>query len=241
VCVSASPDSELTGETQTLGTTGCLSRELCGGTHVGATGEIGSLYIVGESSVAAGVRRIEAVSGHGAVRFVREQLALLDSLSAQLDSVPAHAPLRLEALRAEREALRREVGTLQRALAKSDLESLLKRAQSVAGVPVLAARVDAATVDVLRDLSDWLRDRLGSGVVVLGSVVDDKPAVIAAVTSDLVARGLHAGNLVRPVAQHMGGNGGGRPNMAQAGGKDAGKLDSALALVPGLVEQSLKK
>jgi alanyl-tRNA synthetase len=241
VCVAASPHSGQGGGAKARDVGGCLSLELCGGTHVSATGEIGSLYILGEGSVAAGVRRIEAVTGNGAIRYAREQIALLGALSAQLESVPDQAPTRLEALRADRDALRREVAGLQRAIAKSDLDNLLARAQSVEGVPVVAVRVSATTVDMLREMSDWLRDRLGSGVVVLGAIVDDKPSVIASVTADLVARGLHAGNLVRPVAQHMGGNGGGRPNMAQAGGKDAAKLDGALALVPSLVERSLKK
>jgi len=241
VCVSASPHPGRVTAPSAQVTEGCLSSELCGGTHVDATGEIGLFHIAGESSVGAGVRRIEAMTGGGALQFFSGQLALLHALSAQLETVPEQAPGRLEALRAERDALRKELNGLQRELARSNLDALLTRAQNVTGVPVLASRVSATTVDVLREMSDWLRDKLGSGVVVLGAVVDEKPAVIASVTADLVARGLHAGNLIRPVAQHMGGNGGGRPNMAQAGGKDAGKLDGALALVPGLVEQSLKK
>ena len=219
----------------------CLSKELCGGTHVDSTGEIGLFHIVGESSVGAGVRRIEAMTGESALQSVNAQLGLLRALSAQLETAPEQALNRLESLRAERDSLRKELTALQRDLAKSDMDSLLTYAQSVGGVTVLATRVSATTVDVLREVSDWLRDKLGSGVVVLGAVIDEKPAVIASVTADLVARGVHAGNLVRPVAKHMGGNGGGRPNMAQAGGKDASKLDEALALVPGLVEQSLKK
>jgi alanyl-tRNA synthetase len=219
----------------------CLSQELCGGTHVKATGQIGPFFITSEGAVAAGVRRIEAVTGHGAHEFVRGRLGLLNQLAVALEAPLDQIAGRLEALLSDRDALKKEVAAMQRASAKSDLDSILARAQRVDGVVVVAAQVSAANVEVLRELSDLLRDKLGSGVVVLGAVVNDKPSLIASVTADLVSRGLHAGNIIRPVALAVGGSGGGRPNMAQAGGKDASKLTGALALVPGLVEDALKK
>ena len=234
VCVSGldSTQPELAAE--------CVSRELCGGTHVAATGQIGPFFIVSESSVASGVRRIEAVTGHGARNFVRGRLGLLDGLTAVLETTPDQAGARLEALRAERDALRKEIAGMQRASAKSDLDSILARTQQVDGVAVIAAQVNAATVDMLREMSDWLRDKLGSGVVVLGAVVNEKPALIASVTADLIPRGLHAGNIIKPVASAIGGRGGGRPNMAQAGGKDTAKIGEALTLVAGVVGKALK-
>jgi alanyl-tRNA synthetase len=128
---------------------------------------------------------------------------------------------------------------MQRKLARAEFESMLSQAHEVSGVQVISLKVDVPDVAMLREMSDWFRDKLGSGVVVLGTVTNDKPLVIATVTDDLVKRGLHAGKLVKEVAQVVGGGGGGKPTMAQAGGKDAGKLDEALAKVDGLVSEAI--
>ncbi|MBI5879391.1 MAG: alanine--tRNA ligase [Chloroflexi bacterium] len=219
----------------------CYSRELCGGTHLKSTGEIGAFILLGESSVGAGLRRIEATTGRGARRYARERIDMLGAIAMQLETTTDAVPTKIDALRAERDALRRELQALQRAHAKAGLEELLAGVQTVGDVKVIAAPVNAASVDVLREMSDWLRDKLGSGIVALGAVVDDKPLIIASVTPDLIARGAHAGNIVKQAAQRIGGSGGGRPNMAQAGGKDAGRLGEAMASVPAFVAQSMKK
>ena len=125
-------------------------------------------------------------------------------------------------------------------MARADFEALLSRVVEVQGVPVLAARVAAPDADTLREMADWFRDKMRGGVIVLGTVIEDKPLLIAATTKEMNARGIHAGNLVKQVAQMVGGGGGGRPDMAQAGGRDAGKIDEALAAVVGLVREMVK-
>jgi len=230
VCVSDWGDSER-----------CYSRELCGGTHLKSTGEIGAFLLLGESSVGAGLRRIEATTGRGARRFARERIDLLGAVAMQLETTSDGLPAKIDALRAERDVLRREVQELQRASARGSLERLLAAAQPVADFKVVAAQVDATNVDMLREMNDWLRDKLGTGLVALGAVIDGKPMIVASATADLIARGAHAGHIVKQAAALIGGSGGGRPNMAQAGGKDAGRLGEAMAAVPGYVAQGLKK
>ncbi len=219
---------------------GLFSQELCGGTHVNYTGDIGFFHIVSEGSVAAGVRRIEAVTGRGAVRLAQERMSVLDATAAFLGCAPAEVDRKVLSLMGEFQALAKKVEKLQRELARQDFEQLLGRVQDVKGVNVLSAQVDAANVATLREMGDWFRDRLGSGVIVLGAVLSGKPSFIAAVTPDLVEQGLHAGTLVKAVAQEVGGGGGGRPTMAQAGGRDPSRMAEALSHVPGLVEQSLR-
>jgi alanyl-tRNA synthetase len=198
-----------------------VSAELCGGTHVAATGEIGLFYIISESSIGAGLRRIEAVTGRGAEAYLNERLADLqknaDNLEAELDN------------------LRKQVLSLERELARLRAESLLAQAEVIKGVRVLIARVPSSRLEILREMSDFIRDKLGSAVVVLGTVYEDKPTFLAAVTQDLVAKGYNAGEIVKQVAQVTGGGGGGKPDMAQAGGKQKDKLDEALKLVKGLI------
>jgi len=135
----------------------------------------------------------------------------------------------------ESDAQRKEIEHLRLELARHDIDKLLNQVQEVNGVRVLAAQVEAANSDVLREMSDWLRDRIGSGVVVLGAVMGDKPGLLVAVTQDLVSKGYDAGKLIRPIAAIIGGGGGGRPNLAQAGGKDATKLAEAIAQAPSLI------
>ncbi len=212
-----------------------FSRELCGGTHLHATGEIGLFVVMSESSVGAGLRRIEAVTGRGAEAFVRERLGMLADVAHRLQASPAEIMPKLDALSAEFSAAEREIERLQRELAKGQIAALLQNVQEVRGVKLLAARVDANSNDALREMTDWLRDRMGSGIVVLGALLNERPAIVAAVTPDLVSKGFHAGAIVKKVAALVGGSGGGRPDLAQAGGKDASKLDEALQAVAGLV------
>jgi alanyl-tRNA synthetase len=143
------------------------------------------------------------------------------------------------ALQDELQEQTKSVARLRREIAHRDFEELLSQVQDVSGVKVLAAQVEAADLDTLREMSDWFRNRVGSGVIVLGAVMDSKPGFVAAVTPDLVERGLHAGRIVKQVAQVVGGGGGGRPTLAQAGGRDAGRIAEALRLVPDLVERGL--
>jgi alanyl-tRNA synthetase len=211
------------------------SRELCGGIHVGRTGEIGFLRIVSEGSVAAGVRRIEAVSGRGATEWVKEQSALLRTLAEKLAAQPTQIEERLDALLAEQKTRKQELERLRAQVAAGQVDHLLGAVREHNGTRYLAARVDAADADSFRSLGEQLRARIESGVVVLGTVVDNKPLLLAAVTPDQVKAGRHAGNIVKALAGKLGGGGGGRPDFAQAGGRDSSGLDQALADVAELL------
>ncbi len=211
-----------------------ISRELCGGTHCANTAQIGGMVVVGESSVAAGIRRIEAVTGAGVTKLAREKLNRLarvaDTARASADDVEA----KVKALVEETEGQRKEIERLRREAAMQRIADLLERVQSVDGVKVLAAQVDAANMDVLREMTDWLRDKLGSCIIVLGAAIDGKPNLVTTVTQDLAAK-YDAVVLTREIARVIGGGGGGRATLAQAGGKDASRLPEALALVAKLV------
>ncbi|MGH2621019.1 MAG: alanine--tRNA ligase, partial [Anaerolineales bacterium] len=221
-----------------IGEPEAISYELCGGTHVQETGVIGTFLITGESSVAAGMRRIEAVSGRGALDLIRERFQSLHTITEQLQTSPTDAGARLAGLVEERDRLERELGRLRDSLAVEFFNRLAPLA--VDGIPVLAGLIPNASAESLRALVDRFRSEHPSGVAVLASAVDNRPIIVAAVTQDLVARGLHAGELVKAVAQQVGGEGGGKPTLAQAGGKDPSQLPTALALVAGWVEDHLK-
>jgi alanyl-tRNA synthetase len=216
-----------------------ISQELCGGTHVNWTSQIGLFQIVSESSIGAGLRRIEAVTGRAAQRLVQEYVNRLRTTAAHLDSPMDEVDGKVLALLDEVRGSQKEAARLRRELARRDFEGLLSQTKDVQGVKVLAAQVDADTMETLREMSDWFRDRLGSGVIVLGAAMDGRPGFVAAVTPDLVERGLHAGQLVKAVAHVVGGGGGGKPTLAQAGGKDVSKVGDALQIVPGLVAEHL--
>jgi alanyl-tRNA synthetase len=217
------------------------SKELCGGTHVSHTGEIAFFHIVSEESIGSGVRRIEAVTGREAQRLAQERLRLLDQTAAIL-RVPADQIDRaVRNLYLELQAKEKENAKLKAQLALQQTDKLLANAFEVKGVKVIAAEVPATEMQTLREMSDKLREQLGSGVVVLATAIDEKPQILVAVTDDLLARGAHAGELVKNVARIVGGGGGGRPSMAQAGGRDLSKLREALAQVRDLVAEQLKK
>ncbi len=214
-----------------------FSFELCGGTHTAATGEIGLLHVESEGSIGAGTRRIEAVTGRGTEGVLSERHVLMESLAKQLQTAPADLQSRLAAVLEDLDRERKRATALERDLAKRQADGLAGGAQDVDGVAVLASEVTASTMEALRGAADSLRARIESGVIVLGSVIDGKPAFVATVSKDLTAEGYHAGNIIREVAKVAGGGGGGRPDMAQAGGKDASKLAEALALAPELVRK----
>jgi alanyl-tRNA synthetase len=217
------------------------SRELCGGTHVQNTSQIGALHITSEGSAAAGVRRIEAVTGRVAQQLIQQRLSTLEQAASLLGVPPEETYPRLQSLVDQLQDKEKEIKDLQRKLARTEFEGMLSQVHEVRGIKLISLQVDAPDVAMLREMSDWFRDRLGSGVVVLGTVVEDKPLIIATVTEDLTRRGLHAGKLVKAVAQVVGGGGGGKPTMAQAGGKDATRLDEALAQVDTLVGEAISE
>jgi alanyl-tRNA synthetase len=208
---------------------------LCGGTHVRATGDIGPFLILSEGSVAAGVRRIEAITGDEAISRMLEQQRTLDASGRALRTTWAEVPEQIEALQERMRGLERENERLRGQIAASRAGDLLDQAVDVNGFRVLAARADVEGKDALRQMGDRLRDRLGSGVVVLGAVIDGRPSLLAMVTPDLVKRGVKAGDIVRETATIVDGRGGGRPELAEAGGRNAAKLDDALAAVAGIV------
>jgi alanyl-tRNA synthetase len=222
---------------------GDFSTELCGGTHTAATGEIGLIKILKESSVSSGVRRLEAVTGEGSLRHFRKDHQL-ESVVATLvrgdDESPAEALKReLERREDELKKLRKELEQARMKSASSSVSSATENMREVKGVKVLATRADNLERAQLRTLIDNLRNKLGSGVVVLGSVSDGKVALIVGVTKDLTPR-VQAGKIIAEVAKRVGGSGGGRPDMAEAGGKDPAALDAALADSYGVVEELLK-
>ncbi len=210
------------------GPQGRISYELCGGTHVDNTVEIASFYITAESSVAAGVRRIEAVTGQKAYEYSRQRLSLLNELAGTLETSPADAVAKLTNMQNDLHLAQKENEALRNQLATQTFSKLLNDLKVIKGVPYLNAIIPEADAEALRKLSDQFRQANPSGVVVLGSVQDGKPILIAAVTPDLIARGLKAGELIKRVAQVIGGGGGGRPDLAQAGGKYPEKLSEAL-------------
>ncbi|NEW04556.1 alanine--tRNA ligase [Paenibacillus sp. SYP-B3998] len=216
---------------------GDYSLELCGGCHVHNTGQIGLFKIVSESGIGSGVRRIEAVTGRSAYEFLDQQLQLLKEAAGMLKSNVQDVPKRLESTLGQLKELSRENESLRSKLGRIEAGSLIDQVKQVVGVTVLAAQVNAGDIDSLRNIVDEMKVKLGSAVIVLGSVADDKVNLVAAVTPDLVAKGFHAGKIIKEVALQCGGSGGGRPDMAQAGGKDASKLQGALAGVEGLVAQ----
>lgn len=228
-----------TVRTITIGAEEPYSYELCGGTHVHETGDIGVFLITSESSAAAGVRRIEAVTGRGAYDLIQKRIKALKNTATLLNTTPDEVPARTESLLDELAQTEKQVARLRQELVSAHFVQQLENAVEIGGVPVLAMVLPSADADSLRQMTDRFRQRYTSGVVALGSAMGDKPMLIAAVTDDLVKRGLHAGDLVKTIATVIGGSGGGRPNLAQAGGKDAAKLQEAIDQVAGYVKQKL--
>jgi len=218
-----------------------ISKELCGGTHVTTTGEIGLFHIISEQGVGAGVRRIEAVTGRYAQELIQKRLGVLESAATFLSCAPEEVDRRVLSLLGNLQEKDKEIQRLRRSLARKIYEELVGQAAQVADVKVIAAQVEIDDEDVLREMTDWLRDALGSSVVTLATVMNGRPFFVTALTEDLTKRGLHAGHIVRAVAKVVGGGGGGRPTMAQAGGRDKSRISEALELVPQLVEEGLKK
>ncbi|AJS57557.1 alanine--tRNA ligase [Paenibacillus sp. IHBB 10380] len=214
---------------------GDYSLELCGGCHVDNTSQIGIFKLVSESGIGSGVRRIEAVTSRSAYQFMEGQLDVLKQSAELLKSNLLDVPKRIDALHQQVKEMNRDNESLQSKLSIIEAGKLSDQVISVGGVDLLAVRVQASSVDALRSLADELKGKLPNALLVLGAAMEDKVNFIVAVPQDLVKSGLHAGKLVKEIAAVCGGGGGGRPDMAQAGGKDASKLDEALELAKELV------
>jgi alanyl-tRNA synthetase len=214
------------------------SRELCGGTHVKRTGDIGLFKVLAESGVAAGVRRVEAVTGEGALALVQQQETQLRQVADAVKAQPQEAAARIMQILDNVKSLEKELAALKSRLASAQGEEMLAQAVDIKGVKVLAARLDDADAAVLRETLDKLKDKLKSAAIVLASVADGKVSLIAGVTPDIIAK-IKAGDLVNMAAQQVGGKGGGRPDMAMAGGTQPEHLAAALASVPAWVQAKL--
>lgn len=219
---------------------GDFSKELCGGTHVANTSEILAFKILSESGIAAGVRRIEALTGDAVFAYYKEQEAQLANAAKLLKTKPEAVSEKIEHLYAEIKALQSENEALKSKAAKDALGDVMNQVQEINGVKLLAARVDDVDMNGLRDLGDQLKEKLGDGVVVLASVKDGKVSLMATATDEAQKKGAHAGNLIKAIAAIVGGGGGGRPGMAQAGGKNPAAVDDAIKEAAKVVESQIK-
>jgi len=219
---------------------GDYSMEFCGGTHLKATSQAGFIKIVSESGVAAGVRRIEALTGEAALAYLHDREKLISDISTALKTSPQDSVKRIESIMTELKNAQKEIEQLRSKLVSSSLDEVLSKAIDVNGVKVVKARFDQLDMEALRNTGDTIRNKLGSGLVVLGSGYEGKVSFVVMATKDVVSKGIHSGNIIREVAKIAGGGGGGRPDMAQAGGKDISKLDEALDYSVKVVEAQLK-
>ena len=199
---------------------GDYSRELCGGTHVRATGEIGPFTIVSEGSIAAGVRRIEALTGLGALRYQRERGSLLEEAASKLETSPDRILTDIDRMLKEKEELARKLAKLQKLAIRARGDELVVGAEKLNEVNLVVAQVEDADMEALRQMGDYLRDRLQPGIVVLGSANGDKVVLLGMASKELVGRGIHMGEIIKKTAQLVGGSGGGRPDMAQPAEKN---------------------
>ncbi|MFN2341600.1 MAG: DHHA1 domain-containing protein, partial [Halanaerobium sp.] len=216
---------------------GDFSLELCGGTHVEATGDIGAFKIVSESGIAAGVRRIEAVTGEYALDYFNSKLDLLEQTAAELKTEPDNLLQRVKQLQDEQKELKKELDSLKQKLAGSKKDELIDQLQQIKGVNLLTAELEDLDNSALRNLNDQLKDKLDSALIVLASKGADKVIFVASVTEDLIKKGFKAGDIIGRVARIAGGGGGGRPDMAQAGGSKPDKTAEALAEVEKIVRE----
>jgi len=217
-----------------------FSYELCAGTHVKSTSEIGTFLIVSEGSAAAGIRRIEAITGRKAYETIRNRFAHLQQTAIVLKTNPNELFSRAEYIVDELEGTIKDLAHLRQEMASGIFDIEMQNPNTIAGVSVLAVNLPGADRDTLRQMADRFRQKASSGIAVIASIVEDKPAIVATITDDLVKKGLDAGNLVNFISEPLGGKGGGRPNMAQAGGKHPEKLEKALSLVNDWAKDNLK-
>ena len=218
---------------------GDFSVELCGGTHVTNTSAITLFKIISEAGVAAGVRRIEALTGNNVLEYYRGLENQLHTVAKALKTTPAEITDKIAHLQKELKELHSENESLKSKMAQESLGNVMDQVVEVKGVKVLASAVEGVDMNGLRDLGDQLKEKLGEGVVVLASAKDGKVSLLAMATQEAMNRGAHAGNLIKAAAAIVGGGGGGRPNMAQAGGKNPEKIGEAISKVQELVEDQL--
>lgn len=228
------------GERVRLVKMGDYSLELCGGTHVRSTSEVGLFKLLGESSVGSGLRRVEAVTGEGALRYIYARDQQLESIARVVKAAPSEVVHRVESLVKDYRELEHEAENLRAKLARFEVQSMLDQVTDLKGVKFLAAHTSAPDMDSLRAMVDLLRDRMGSGVIVLASPVGDRVNLVVAVTRDLLGLGLHAGKIIKEAAAAVGGGGGGRPEMAQAGGKEPGRIQEALDRARAVAGEQIK-
>jgi alanyl-tRNA synthetase len=214
-----------------------ISKELCGGTHVNSTGEIGVFLITSESSIGTGLHRIEAATGRKAESLIESRLNVLQSIAREVGSSLDEVPNKVGTLISELETEHKRALSLERELSRRMAGDLVDQVEQLNGVTVLVAKVPALSMPSLREMGDILRDKLESAIVVLATVYNGKPNFLAMVTPDLIARGFHAGNIINQVAKVADGGGGGKAAMAQAGGKNPAKVDEALRIVRKLVQE----
>ncbi len=219
---------------------GDYSMELCGGTHLNATAEAGIFKILSESGIGSGLRRIEAVTGDGVITYITEQENLIAEASAALKTTPNELARRAEGIIKELKEKERELEAMQAKLARYESQGIMDQVKEIRGIKALAAQVNAPDMDALRNMGDMMKDKLGSGVVVLGSITDGKVNFVAMATKDVLDKGIHAGNIIREVAKAAGGGGGGRPDMAQAGAKDPAKMAEALEKAYEVIQNQVK-
>jgi alanyl-tRNA synthetase len=227
--------------TITIGEDSVFSYELCGGTHVDETGDIGSFVIISEGSAAAGIRRIEAITGREAYEFTHKQSKILKALAAKLNSPLENLLPRVSDLQNELDLEKKETDRLRQLIVGQEFSKELEQVIQISDFALLAKEIREADINTLRNLTDRFKEKYPSGVVVLGSIINEKPMIIAAVTDDLLPRGLHAGNIVKSLSEIIGGGGGGRPTLAQAGGKDSQKLAAAIHSAEHVVKSQLKQ
>ncbi len=228
------------GETVRVVRMGDFSTELCGGTHVANTSEISYFKILSEAGIAAGVRRIEALTSAGLIHHYEQAEKELHEAALAAKTTPDSLTARIEAMLEEIKALHSENEKLKSRMAKEAMGDVMDQVQDVKGVKVLAVRADGVDMNGLRELGDQLKEKLGEGVIVIASAADGKVNLMATATEGVLKQGVHAGNLIKGIAGFVGGGGGGRPNMAQAGGKNPEGIEAALAKVPELVSQQVK-
>jgi len=207
---------------------GDYSTELCGGTHLKHTAQAGLIKILGESGVAAGVRRIEALTGHNAIAYFNEKEEQFNEVASAVKAAPQDTLRKVETISAELKAALKEIEQLKDKLVSASFDEVLEKAEDIKGIKAVTARFDQLDIEALRNTCETLRSKLGSGVVVLASAFGGKVSFVAMATKDAIERGAHCGNIIREAAKTAGGGGGGRPDMAQAGGKDAEKIGEAL-------------
>ena len=210
---------------------GDFSKELCGGTHVHRTGELGAAYVLAEAGIGSGMRRIELVAGRAAHELARSRAHQVETLAARLGTSAAHLEERVETLLGELRDVRREAARMEAEIADAQASKLAGETTTVGGIPIVAARVEAPSMDAILHMVDASRRLHSSAVLVLAAVIGGRPQFVVAMSKDLIRPGFDAVSLLRHVAAPTGGSGGGRPDLARGGGQDASKLDEALATV----------